>query len=163
MSTSGNASYATFYIDESLYGINLLYLREIIKHVPVTRVPHAAEYISGLINLRGQVVTLIELPRILKNRVTKDIGKTSNIILRTENELNNIYTDKNTHEYRTFTDSVGLMVDQIDEIVEVDESHINPPPENLSRQEARHLEGIVELNEQLLSIISVSSLLSVNE
>lgn len=154
-----SSTFATFYIDEGLYGIEIQYLREIIKYVDISPVPHSPDYIKGLINLRGQIVTLIDLKKRLNDESTDIAEDTSNIILRTDQELKAL-SGHHQKKMSTLPDTVGFLVNRVDEIVEVDEAVINTPPENINENDSLYIEGVVELENRLLSILSVKSLLN---
>lgn len=154
-----SSTFATFYIDDGLYGIEIQYLREIIKYVDYSPVPHSPDYIKGLINLRGQIVTLIDLKKRLHNTFSEAAECTSNIILRTDQELSAL--SQNHHKkMTTLPDTVGFLVNRVDEIIEVENTAIKPPPENIDENDLIYIEGIAELKNQLLSILSVKSLLN---
>lgn len=154
-----SSTFATFYIDEGLYGIEIQYLREIIKYVDISPVPHSPEYIKGLINLRGQIVTLIDLKKRLNNESTDIEEGTSNIILRTDQELKAL-SDHHNKKMATLPDTVGFLVNRVDEIIEVEDASINSPPENINEIDSLYIDGVVELESRLLSILSVKSLLN---
>jgi purine-binding chemotaxis protein CheW len=127
----------TFWIDELLFGIDVRAVQEVLRSQPLRRVPLAADSIRGLINLRGQVLTAIDA------RVCLDLPPQSpqrdaiDIIVRSAQE------------------PVSLVVDAIGEILEVDESEFEPPPESLRDMASDLLVGIYRLDERLLIVLDV--------
>ena len=127
--------YATFYLDRYLFGVEVNKVQEVIRYQEMTRVPLAASVVTGLINLRGQIVTALDLRRRLEMNDRLDGKLPMNVVVRTGDE------------------AVSLLVDEIGDVLEVEESSFEPPPETL-RGEARSLiRGAYKLPERLLLIL----------
>jgi len=127
--------YATFYLDRYLFGVEVNKVQEVIRYQEMTRVPLAASVVTGLINLRGQIVTALDLRRRLEMNDRLDGKLPMNVVVRTGDE------------------AVSLLVDEIGDVLEVEESSFEPPPETL-RGEARSLiRGTYKLPERLLLIL----------
>lgn len=125
--------YSTFRLGDRLFGLDLMMIREINRILDITPVPHAKGHIRGLINLRGQIVTILDLgvrlglPRL-------DIGEEShNIILKTNAELSAVRCDMNFST--SPADLVGFLVDAIGDVVEADAGSIEPPSANVAEAE----------------------------
>ena len=106
--------YTTFFSGEALYGISILAVREINPHLEITEVPLAASYISGLVNLRGQVVTVIDLGEKLGIGKQGTGHETHLMIIKTNAELSDIARGSGI---KTSDDPVGLLVGQIGDVV----------------------------------------------
>lgn len=148
--------YSTFRLGDRLFGLDLMMIREINRILDITPVPHARAHIRGLINLRGQIVTILDLgvrlglPRL-------DIGEEShNVILKTNGELAAIHGGKN---FSTSTDLVGFLVDAIGDVLEADESSIEPPSANVSEAEGRFLSGVIKTDSGLLVLLDIREVL----
>jgi len=152
-------TFTTFKLAGQLFGIEILHVREINKQLDITAVQQAPEFIRGLINLRGQIVTVMDLRGKLTGRQADITHDSCNIILRTEAELAPIRIQENRPDLHSVPDSVGLLVDDIDEIVNVEEEAINPPPSNIGDVEGHFLTGVIQLEGRLLGILSVAKLL----
>ncbi len=133
--------FVTFRLDDRLAGVDILKVREINRVLEVTPVQHAPPYVRGLVNLRGQTVTIFDLgvrlglePRVL----TED---SHNVILKAQD--------------------VGLLVDRIGDVEEARESQIESPPANLSGIGAEFVECVVRLNQELILILSPERILEV--
>jgi len=105
---------ATFYIRESVYGIDLLKIQEVNKFLALTPVPGASAYVRGILNLRGRIVTVIDLGYKLGLPETRVNRKGRNIIVRSAGE------------------HIGLLVEQISEVVRVNVDEIEVPPANMN-------------------------------
>ncbi len=135
--------FVTFRIDEFFLGIDITMVREINRVLDITDVPQAPDYVLGLINLRGQTVTVFDLGVRLGMAPRFITDQTHNIIFK--------------HE------TIGLLVDQIGDVVSVDEEKIVPPPANTGTIEAEFIEGVVELENELLMILAAWKILSIDD
>ena len=150
--------FTTFYINESLYGINVRFVREINRNTDVTPVEMAPDYIRGLLNLRGQIVTVLDcgvrigLPK-------KNIGATSRcIVLKTGDDLAKI-SDSNAGELQTSHDVIGLLIDKIGDMVTVSDDVIEPPPANSGGIDGKFFEGVIKLERELLVLLKLDEIL----
>ena len=156
-------TFATFKLGKQLYGVDVMYVREINKQIDITPVPHAPEYIRGLVNLRGQIVTVMDIIKRLTPDFTTVTDSTCNLIIKTDNELAPIRQREDRPDLKSVQDSVGLLVDEIDEIVTFDDKEISPPPTNVGKVEGKFMSGVVQLPEGLLVILSIEKVLQHNQ
>ncbi|WP_373531354.1 chemotaxis protein CheW [Vampirovibrio sp.] len=147
-------SFATFLLNEQHYGIEILLIREINRQLEMTPIPHAADYIRGLLNLRGQIVTILDLNKRLGLKDTQLSERSHNIILKTDQELQNI-----NNELVTAPDKVGFLVDDIQDVLIVSEEDIEFPPANLGKVDGQFLSGVIKQDNKLVAILSVEKLL----
>jgi purine-binding chemotaxis protein CheW len=127
----------TFYIDNKLFGIPIQDVLEINKNLDLTPIPLAPEYIRGVLNLRGQIVTALDLRRRLKM-------SSSNI----ENEKmfhNVIIGNRNNCS--------SLLVDKIGDVLEISSDIIEPPPETIRGMDAKYVKNICKLKNELLVVL----------
>ncbi len=149
----------TFYLGDILFGIDILLTREINCNVEITPVALAPEFVRGLMNLRGQVVTVVDLAvRLGLGR--QPLGATSAcLVLKTLAEIKKSGLQAATND-ATLPDLVGILVDRIGDVVAVDEVDIEPPPAHVGGVERRFLAGVVKLADSLLVTLRVSALLT---
>lgn len=127
--------FTTFYLDGLFFGIDVLKVQEVILYHDMTRVPLAPPEIMGLINLRGQIVTALDLRRRLGLRPRGTDERPLNVVVRTSDG------------------PVSLLVDEIGDVVEVSRDRFEPPPET-ARGVARELvSGVYKLDERLLLVL----------
>ena len=133
---------STFFVQDLFFGVEVLQVQEIIRHVTITRVPLAPPRVGGLINLRGQIVTAINLRRCL-DLPERPPGQTpAGLILQAEEGL------------------VGLIVDEIGTVFEPPEDAFEPPPDIL-KGKLRDLVGrIYTLSNGLLLVMDTERLLA---
>jgi purine-binding chemotaxis protein CheW len=152
------SQYSTFRLGDRLFGLDLMMIREINRILDITPVPHAKEHIRGLINLRGQIVTILDLGVRLGLERQEIIDTSHNIILKTTAELASV-KHEGRQAYTTANDLVGFLVDAIGDVVEADESTIEPPSANVSEAEGGFLSGVIKTDAGLLVLLDIHEVL----
>ena len=133
---------ATFFIGEGLYGIDILNIQEINRHVGVTVVPQAPPYVEGVLNLRGRIVTVIDLGKKLGLLPTAPGRERRNIIIDSEDEY------------------IGLMVDRICDVTRADREKMEPAPANIGGVQGRYFDGVVKTDSSLIGILNIDEVLN---
>jgi purine-binding chemotaxis protein CheW len=155
--------FASFYVGENLFGVDVRLIREINRSLDITPVDGAPQFVRGLLNLRGQIVTVIDV----RNRM----GLTGNaaaiagcrcVVLKTSEELAEKRAEDETIE-NTSHDLTALFVDSIGDMVTFEDNDIEPSPANMGEVEGRFIYGIVKLEKELLIILKVKELLEIEE
>jgi purine-binding chemotaxis protein CheW len=150
--------YSTFRLGDRLFGLDLMMIREINRILDITPVPHARRHIRGLINLRGQIVTILDLG-VRLGLERQGIGVDShNIILKTTAELAAVRREGEP-ECITSPDLVGFLVDAIGDVVEADEATIEPPSANVGEAEGGFLSGVIKTDAGLLVLLDIREVL----
>ena len=151
--------FATFRLDEQLFGIEVLFVREINQQMDITPVQQAPDHVRGLINLRGQIITIFDLGVRLGLKPREITGNSHSVILKTEEELGPIRQREGREDLRSSSDPVGLLVDTIGDVVEEDETEIEPPPANVGDVDGKFLSGVVKLEKDLLVLLDIEQAL----
>ena len=133
---------ATFWLDGDLYGVEVAHVQEVLKSQGLTRVPLAPAAVAGLINLRGQVVTAIELRERL-GRPPRPEGTDAVVIV-----------------VRLHGEAVSLLVDAIADVVDVDPGDFEAPPDTLDGPGRELIRGAFKLDGQLLLALDVQKAVS---
>ncbi len=141
----GELQLATFYVDDVLLGINIREIQEINRQRDITTVPHTPASVRGVINLRGEVVTVLDMRTIFGLGVTDFQRSTRNMILRSEGE------------------PVGLLVDRLADVVTVLEQDIDAPPANVSGIDAQFMRGVVKLPTEIVVVVKVEEVCACTE
>ena len=149
--------FVTFYLGSDLYGIDIILVREVYPNFDVTVVDDAPRCIRGLLNLRGQIVTVIDLGVRLDLGERKIFPTSSCIVLKTASEIDEAFASSTT------TELVGLLVDKIGDVVSVDSKAIAPPPAHTAGVQGKFLEGVVKMDDRLLILLKSSEILSVKD
>lgn len=152
--------FVTFKLGEDIFGIDILLVREINRNMDITAVNRCPDFVSGLLNLRGQVVTVLDLAARLGIKVQEKRKHPSCVVLKTSSEVERNpmltqYVDKMP------TDLVGLLVDEIGDVVNVESTEIEPPAIHSSGVAAKFIEGVAKLDKHLLIILSVAHIVAV--
>jgi purine-binding chemotaxis protein CheW len=130
--------YCTFTVDGHYFGVDVLKVQEVIRYQEMTRVPLAPPEVRGLINLRGQIVTSIDLRRRLQLRDRPDDLQPVNVVVHAEDG------------------AVSLLVDEIGDVLEVSESSFERPPETLRGAARALIQGAYKLKDRLLLILDTA-------
>jgi purine-binding chemotaxis protein CheW len=133
--------FCTFYVDQGLYGVEVLKVQEVIQFHETTEVPLADPVIRGLMNLRGSIVSSIDLRRRFGLDPRRHGVEPTNVVIQTGSGL------------------VSFEVDRIGDVVEVTEAHYEPVPGTLSGDIRRMIEGVYKLEGELLLTLNVERVL----
>jgi len=136
---------ATFYVGDARCGMDILKVQEINKFTDVTKVPQAPEYVVGILNLRGQIVTVIDLGKKIGLSSTTITDLSRNIIVTSQNEY------------------VGLLVDSIGDVVVAGMEKIEKPPANIGGIQGNFFEGVFMTENDLIGILDVEEMLKESE
>ena len=149
----------TFEIDGLLFGLDILLVKEINKKLELTPVYSVPEYIVGTSNLRGQVITIIDLGCRFGMPSRKISDGSRVIVIKTEDELL-VHLKSGKLTDHTSTDKVGIPVDAIGDVIEIDDRHIQTVPANFNQVESRFIEGVYQLDDRLLIILKLETSLA---
>ncbi len=149
---------ATFFLGDETFGIDILMTKEIGKIQEITRVPEAPDYILGLMNLRGQIVTLMDPGAFLDQNSAVDPSTRRLIILKTEEELEELRRHNLVSGNRVSQDILALVIDRVGDVLEVDNAKITPPPSNLSAGKKEFVTGVIQLEKKLVILLDVVAL-----
>jgi len=127
--------FCTFFLDGHVFGTPVPKVQEVIQHQEMTRVPLAPREVSGLINLRGQIVSAIDLRRRLGLPDRPPGQLPMNVVVRTSEG------------------TVSLLVDEIGDVIEVEEETLESPPETLQGFAREVVRGVYKLPGRLLLVL----------
>jgi purine-binding chemotaxis protein CheW len=126
----------TFAVDGLMFGVDVIHVQEVIRYQEMTPVPLAAKVISGLINLRGQIVTALDMRvRLGLSPRSADQLPTNVVVRHAEGVL-------------------SLLVDEIGDVVEVDAATFEAPPDTLPASSRAIIDGVYKLKPQLLLLLN---------
>lgn len=151
--------FVSFRMDDRLFGVDILAVREIIRNVAFTPVEKAPPAVRGLLNLRGQIVTVLDLGPELGLGPRGLAGGSRCIILKTAQETAPL-REAGLIEDELPADAVGLLVDGIGDVVGVAEGGLDSPPARPGGPETGHLRGVVQLEEDLMMVLALDSLVN---
>lgn len=134
--------YCTFYLGDYLFGVTLIQVQEVIRQQPMTPVPLAPPQIAGLINLRGQIITALNLRKLLLLEERPEKLEEMNVIIRSGEEL------------------ISLQVDAISDVLELRNEDCERPPDRLSPQIREYITGVHKLPNRLLLVLNCAQMAS---
>jgi purine-binding chemotaxis protein CheW len=136
-----------FMIGKELFGVDILMVQEIIRAAPITAVPNSPNFVEGVINLRGNIIPVIELRKRL-GFATPEVNMKDSwiLILDIEGRI------------------TGFIVDSVTEVLKIQESTIEPPPDIVvAGLESQYIRGVCEIDEKLLILLEFNRILLVEE
>ncbi len=131
----------SFYVGPLLLGLEITQVREINRQLELTPVPHAPREVRGVVNLRGEVVTVLDVHQVLGFPSPQITPQSRNLIVFHQGEV------------------VGLLVDRVWDIVNVPQDQISPPPANLHGAQGRFFRGVYPTGEELLVLLDLEETL----
>lgn len=141
----GSQQFCTFFLDGHVFGTPVPKVQEVIQHQEMTRVPLAPELVSGLINLRGQIVSAIDLRRRLGLPDRLEGQLPMNVVVRTNDG------------------AVSLLVDEIGDVIEVEEETLESPPETLHGFAREVVSGVYKLSGRLLLALDIDRVVDLSD
>jgi purine-binding chemotaxis protein CheW len=137
--------FVTFILMDEIYGINVMQVQEVLRISEIAPVPGAPSYVLGIINLRGNVVTVIDT-RTRFGLPTKEMDDASRIIV--------IESEKQV---------VGMLVDAVAEVVDLREDEIDVAPNVGTEESSRYIQGVATQGDSLLILVDLNKLLTDEE
>ena len=137
--------WVTFRLENETYGINVMQVQEVLRYTEIAPVPGAPAYVLGIINLRGNVVTVIDT-RSRFGLPPADVTENSRIVI--------IEAEKQV---------IGILVDSVAEVVYLRSSEIDSAPHVGTEESAKFIQGVCNRGEELLILVDLNKLLTDEE
>lgn len=138
----GTIQLVSFRLAQELYGIEITKVREIILITKVTRIPETLRHVKGLINLRNNVIPVIDLRILFSMPEGQQTDESRIMVLQADGR------------------TVGIIVDAVCEVLRVKKDQIAPPPATVATLGKEYLTGIVKSDKQLLILLNIDSILA---
>jgi purine-binding chemotaxis protein CheW len=127
--------YSTFFVGDLFFGVEVVKVQEVLRYQEMTKVPLAPEVVQGLINLRGQIVTALDMRRRLGLAPRSPDASPMNLVLRSDEG------------------AVSLLVDEIGDVLEVETDCYERVPETLPAEQRQMIAGVCKLDGRLLLVL----------
>ncbi len=137
--------WVTYRLDDETYGINVMQVQEVLRYTEIAPVPGAPNYVLGIINLRGNVVTVIDTRSRFGLPSAEVTDNTRIVIIEAEEHV------------------VGILVDSVAEVVYLKSSEIDSAPNVGTEESAKFIQGVSNRGEELLILVDLNKLLSDDE
>lgn len=131
----------TFKLGNNEYAIDIMQAKEIIKMEKITLIPNAPDYVEGVINLRGNIIPIVDLKKRF-NLEENDGDKNTGIIIVKIDDVD-----------------MGIIIDAISKVVSIANSNIQPPPPMLSGIGQKYIKGVAKLEDKLLVVLDLEKLI----
>ncbi len=149
VATDSQFQIVTFHLGEELYGVNIMDVKEIVRISEVRAIPNAPYYVEGFINLRGEIIPIINLHkrfRITSSFKSEDIEMDGGfIILSIENSL------------------IGIIVDKVQRVISVKADDVKEPPQMISGIGNEYIEGVIKSESGYLILLNIRKLFNAKE
>lgn len=152
MAESTSYQLVTFQLGEEFYGVDIMDVKEIVKVQSVRPIPNAPYYVEGIINLRSEIIPIINLHKRFHLKKV-EIQQEDDI---DENEGGFIILDIEGNK-------IGIIIDRIARVVQVETSEIKPPPQMLTGIGTEYIHGVVRQNENYLIILDTRKMFNPKE
>ncbi|MCL6705536.1 chemotaxis protein CheW [Pseudomonas sp. R2.Fl] len=138
--SQGNRELIAFRIGDQEFSVNIMSVREIRGWTPATPLPHAPDYVMGVINLRGAVLPIVDLANRLGMKPAEPTARHVIIVAQVKNRV------------------IGLLVDAVSDILTVTDENIQPVPEVSSDLEKQYARGILAIDKRMICLIELDAL-----
>lgn len=137
--------YVTFKLDNEIYGINVMQIQEVLRYTEIAPVPGAPDYVLGIINLRGNVVTVIDTRKRFGLPESEITDHTRIVVIEVDNQV------------------VGVLVDSVAEVVYLKQSEIETAPNVGNEESAKFIQGVCNKNGDLIILVAFEKMLTEEE
>lgn len=137
--------WVTFRLDSETYGINVMQVQEVLRHTEIAPVPGAPIYVLGIINLRGNVVTVIDTRQRFGLQSAPVTEQTRIVIIEADRQV------------------VGILVDSVAEVVYLRQSEIETAPNVGTDESAKFIQGVCNKNDELLILVDLEKMMTDDE
>jgi purine-binding chemotaxis protein CheW len=144
---SETSQYLTFKLDQELYAVDIVKVREVLEFTTVTKVPRTPDFMRGVINLRGSVVPVVDMR--LKLGLTQTEKTVNTCVVIAEVDVDGEKT------------VLGALTDSVQEVIELDASQIVPPPRMGTRIDTGVIRGMGKRDDQFLIILDIDRVFTV--
>jgi purine-binding chemotaxis protein CheW len=138
---SNELQLVVFDLASEYYGVDISDVREIIRMQSITRIPGTAEYMEGVLNLRGKIAPVVDLRKRLNLKVSEQTKESRIVVIDIDNK------------------DVGVIVDGVTEVLRIPVSSVEPPTQMLQSGDSIHLKGIAKLQDKLVILLDMESIL----
>lgn len=145
-----SAQYLTFYLRDEMFGMNIKPIREITDYGHITKVPMMPDYVRGVVNLRGNVVPVIDLPVRFGWKASPLNKRTCIVMLELENG------DRTPI-------NIGIVIDSVSEVLDIEADHISAPPKMGTAISPSFISGMGRVNDKFIVLLNAETALSPDE
>ncbi len=146
---SENMQYLTFRLEDEVFALDITQVREVLDFTTVTKVPRTPDFMRGVINLRGSVVPVVDMRLKFGMSRTEQTVNTCIIIVELSLDGEKLV--------------IGALADSVQEVLEIEPAHIEPPPRIGTRLNTEFIQGMGKRDEQFIIILNIDRIFSTDE
>ena len=135
----------SFLVDDREYAVDISRIIEIIYYKPATPLPESPEFVEGVVDLRGTVIPVVDLKKRLRLPSKSTARPNHILIIRFRDKM------------------IGIVVDEVKQVIQIDEGQIQSSQNFLEGTSSKYLQGVYKLNDRLIFLLSLDTLLTENE
>lgn len=154
--------YATFRVGENFFALDILLIREINRNLEIRPVNLAPKFIRGLLNLRGQIVTVMDLGHRIKGEAIELSPTSRCIILKDAEECSEVMSDEQIKELHG-EDQNAFLVDEIGDMISVDTDNLEDPPASLGGMRSEYIQNVHRQDGKIFLVLNAYHLLKMDE
>jgi len=139
------SQWVTFRLENEKYGVNVLYVKEVLRESEIAPVPGAPDFVLGIINLRGNVVTVIDTRKRF-GLALKEMDESSRIVIIEMNEQ-----------------VVGMVVDSVAEVMDLDTDEVELAPNVGNDESSKYIQGVSHQDDELLILVDLEKLMDIGQ
>lgn len=144
-----SGKYLTFVLKDEEYGIEILKVREIIGVMEITTVPRAPDYVTGVINLRGKIIPVIDLRRKFGLKTADRTAETCIIVVEVTLDAEGVL--------------MGILVDTVSEVLDIAADHIEPPPQFGGQVHLEYILGMGKVKDKVKILLDIDRVMGAEE
>lgn len=145
LTDSGSLQCVTFTLEDETYGIDVMQVQEVLREVEIAPVPGAPHFVIGIINLRGNVVSVIDARSRFGLQSKESDDMTRIIVIEAQQQI------------------IGILVDSVAEVVDIESDEIDSAPVVGNAETSKYIDGVVSRGEKLLILVDLNKLLTKDE
>jgi purine-binding chemotaxis protein CheW len=140
--------YLTFFLGNQVYGFPVEIVKEVIEYSRTFIIPKTPDYIKGVINLRGEVLPVIDLSVLFYNKISEITNTTSIIFIEMK--------------YKNEILLVGVIIDAVEAVVDIDEDNISIAPDYSTKIKSEFIKGVGKVDEKFIILLNIDKILDVD-
>lgn len=149
----------SFVLEDTVLGVDILQIKEIYRQMSMNPIPDAPPHLRGLMNLRGRVVTVVDLNVCLNRSPVAQLADRRLLILKTREEILSCEAGTEAEARGLGEDIVGFLIDRMDDVLTLEQSDILPAPANLADIDESLIKGVVKRGSRLVMLLDLPAVL----
>ncbi len=153
--------FVSFYISDDLYGMDIQIVKEVNPNISITDVPLSKDTIRGLVNIRGQIILVMDIAIIFGREPRPITDESQLIILKTGSEIQQVSLIDGSIQEDLFGDKpIAFLADSIGDVITLPELNIEPTPPHIDEKNVPYIKGVAKIEKKLFTILNAEEMIS---